>query len=349
MPSVPHRNRTVRPTIVRQLDAKLGRLIRPMDAPPPNRLVARAKALLAGLCLTVLATCTSLINPAAQEGGTAVTQWTLIADEYGAGNANWRTLAIMHRAMHDALNAAQPIYARWSPPTADEPPADGAPPPVAMAAAAHEVLLRLHPDNRGDTDRAFGSVLARYPDGAARQAGIRLGTAIGAAAVRERVRDGSANNRAFAGSDQPGRWRPTPSGYLTSGTNDTHPFLFASAATVPLAAPPDLGSATYMQQRAETLRLGGAQGSERMPDQTMAALFWAYQSSQRGYVYLAVKLLAAHPRPGGLAEQARIMSQLTAAMADSAILVWGEKEKFSFWRPITAIRTAQRETDAANP
>lgn len=32
------------------------------------------------------------------------------------------------------------------------------------------------------------------------------------------------------------------------------------------------------------------------------------------------------------------MSQLAAAMADSAIMTWSEKEQFSFWRPITVIQ-----------
>jgi hypothetical protein len=34
------------------------------------------------------------------------------------------------------------------------------------------------------------------------------------------------------------------------------------------------------------------------------------------------------------------MAQLTAALADSAIITWNEKARFSFWRPITAIRAS---------
>jgi hypothetical protein len=37
-------------------------------------------------------------------------------------------------------------------------------------------------------------------------------------------------------------------------------------------------------------------------------------------------------------EEARILSLLTAAFADSAIIIWNGKEKYSFWRPITEIR-----------
>src|SRR5580658_3618493 len=91
------------------------------------------------LCLAVSA-CTSLATKAERRGGDAVTQWTLIGDYYGNGGANWHTLAIMQMAMHDAGNAAHPVFGRWWPAAADEPAADGANPEVAMAAAAAQVL-----------------------------------------------------------------------------------------------------------------------------------------------------------------------------------------------------------------
>ena len=78
-------------------------------------------------------------------------------------------------------------------------------------------------------------------------------------------------------------------------------------------------------------------------------MFWAYQSSQRGFIALGAALLDANPRPGGLAEHARIMSQLAAAMADSAILIWVEKERFERWRPVTAIRAMVQGADRWQP
>jgi hypothetical protein len=51
----------------------------------------------------------------------AVTEWSLLADSIAHGAANWHSLAIMHQAVHDAQNAAEPVYARWFPATADEP------------------------------------------------------------------------------------------------------------------------------------------------------------------------------------------------------------------------------------
>src|ERR1700677_1127405 len=122
--------------------------------------LGRVGALFGALCLTA---CASLATKAERRGGDAVTQWTLIADYYGNGAANWRTLAIMQMAMHDALNAAHPMYARWSPAAAIEPAAAGANPEVAMASAAFEVLLYLHPDRQAETRAAFATIMARYP------------------------------------------------------------------------------------------------------------------------------------------------------------------------------------------
>ena len=309
----------------------------------PSAVIGRALAGLLSLAFAAAAPSDSEIAP---PDGDSVTQWSLIADDYGEGAANWRTLAIMQMAMHDALNAAHPVYARWWPPAPGEPAADGANPEVAMAAAADQVLLMLHPDHKNETDTAFQAVLTHYADNAGKAAGIRLGKAIGAEAVKRRVHDGFDERHLFQGENEPGRWRPTPSLFATSPTNDVRPFLFASASDVPTTPPPKLGTARYQQQVAATRSLGGINSTKRTPEETEDAYFWAYQSSQRGFLNLAVRLLAAHPPPGGNYEEARIMAELTVALANSAILTWDEKAKYYFWRPITAIRADRQSADA---
>ena len=273
----------------------------------------------------------------ASPSATLVTEWTLTADYYGRGAPNWRTLAIMHRAMHDALNAARPTYARWSPPAPDEPAGRDADPNVAMAAAAAEVLRQLHPGHLRNTERVIDRTLGRLPDGSAKSAGIALGTAIGVAEVRRRAEDGWTRSRRFAGGEGTGRWRPTPTRFATSPTNDIRPFLFARTTDVAAVPPPAIGSPAYLSSRAEVRRLGVGSSKERTNFQSDEALFWDRQLTQRGMVRLATELMNRHPREGGVFDHARIMAQLTAALADSAILIWWEKERFSFWRPVTAI------------
>ena len=269
----------------------------------------------------------------------SVSEWTELADVYGDGLANWRTQAIMHQAIHDALNAALPTYERWTPRAGDEPSAVGALPEAALAAAAAKVLRMLHPSRQDDTDRALNRALDRYRAGKAREAGIQLGEAIGRAAVERRDNDGGSDVRPFVSSTELGRWARTPEEYGGSNTTSTLPFLFIAADASRAPPPPAIDSDDYRRSLEEVRRLGGANSTERTDAQTQAAIFWAYQSSQRGYLHLAVRLLDEMPQPGGPMDHARILSQLASALADSAILSWREKEHFSFWRPVTAIRS----------
>jgi hypothetical protein len=165
-----------------------------------------------------------------------------------------------------------------------------------------------------------------------------LGSAIGRAAVERRAKDGSGEMKLFQGSRAPGRWRPTPVAFATSRTNESRPFLFASVDDVQDIPPPALGSPEYTREREEVRRLGGVHSAERTAEQTTHAAFWAYQSSQRGFVDLGVRLMETHPPSGGIHAQARVLAQLAAALADSAILTWHEKAKYAGWRPVSAMR-----------
>jgi hypothetical protein len=116
--------------------------------------------------------------------------------------------------------------------------------------------------------------------------------------------------------------------------------LFSSVTDLPIPPPPVLGSPEYLRQLGETRRLGALHSAVRTREQTTDAFFWAYQTSQRGFVELAVRLLAAHPPADRVWAEAHILAELTAALADSAIIVWQAKERYAFWRPITALRVS---------
>ena len=282
-----------------------------------------------------------LVATSAHALPTSVTVWTDEADRFGNGNANWHSLAIMHRAMHDALNAVQAVFARWDPAEAGEPAAAGASAEAAMETAAATVLAELHPDRRAEVGSLLEDELARLPAGAARDQGRVLGIAVGEAAVARRRDDGFRQLRLFPGSDVPGVWRPTPPLYQSSGTTSTMPFLFAGRDGIPGQAPPEPGSPRYLADVEVTRRIGGAMSALRTPAQADAAIFWAYQSTQRGYVHWAATMIDQDPHRFTLAQQARMMAQTSAAMADSAIFIWAAKERWVYWRPVDAIRSGR--------
>ena len=294
----------------------------------------------AALLCVMIVSCGKAPEQSSLPGPGALTRWTLLTDYYGEDQSNWRTLAIIHMAMHDALNAARPTYVRWFPPAAGEPSAAGADPEVAMAAAAAEVLTRLHPTRADVTERTFRAALDRAPNGPGTDAAIRLGRAIGAEAVRRREKDGWAATRLFKGGTGPGVWRPVPPTFANSGVSGIRPFLFNAVTDLPGVPPPSITSPKFLADVAESRRVGGALKADRSVAQTNSAIFWARQSPQRGFGRVALTML-----PADIFASARIISQLAAAFADSAIIIWSAKERYSFWRPITVIQDPAQAGD----
>jgi hypothetical protein len=276
----------------------------------------------------------SAVPPAGPQGG-PVTAWTVAADMLGGGGVNWRTLAVMHIAMHDALNAVEPRYRRIMPPLPDEPA--GADPTVAMAAAAYQVLLARHPEHAANVaDFLFRDTLSRTPPGPAQDAGIQLGGAIALAAFA-RYTPSTTPPKPFPASEEDGKWRPTPPFRQAALVGEAKPFLFDTLDVAYGPPPPALGSPEYIAAVEEVRRLGDDRPRGRNQDQTTAAEFWGRQTSQRNYLYLGMSLIADHPLEGGMWDEARAMAMLTMALADSYILAWEAKRHWSYWRPITAI------------
>ena len=232
-----------------------------------------------------------------------MTRWSLAADRLGRGAANWRTQAIMHKAMHDALNAAAPRYARWAPPAADEPPADGAAPLVAMAAAAYQVLLARHPEHApAEADALFREVLrgGAGPRGGRRHP-PRSPPRSGSPPWRGTPRPPPCRGPSRPASSPAGGARRRPSCSWGS-VGDDKPMLFGAKDGAELRGPQPPGLDTDQNTARPWRRCAGwawlCPRSGRT-HQEAAAYFWAYQSSQRGFVHLAAALMAERPLPGG--------------------------------------------------
>jgi len=267
----------------------------------------------------------------------AVTQWSEFAIDPRRGDYHWHSVVLVHAAMHDTLNAIRPRYGRWTPANADEPPAAGALPEAAVAAAAHTVLT-LERDGQGPAiDAMLERALVAVPDGPGKSAGVALGRAIGVATVSRRSRDWDVSVKPFPTGTEAGVWRAAPPFFRIAMTARYEPFAFGPGEEAPLPLPPVLGSAAYLEAVAEVRELGARNSTRRTPAQTRAAFYWADQNSQRNFHALAVRLLASRPPPHDLWESARSMALLSFALTDSFVLAWAAKERFGFWRPITAI------------
>jgi hypothetical protein len=284
----------------------------------------------------------ALLAPSAHAAD-AVTRWSEFAirpnedDDY-----DWHSVVLMHAAMHDALNAIRPRFAPWtgrSPAGSPIEATGGADPEAAVAAAAHAILsAAASPSDRPKVDVLLAAALAPIPDLPGKRAGVELGRAVAATARARRAADWRVPLDDFSTGSAPGVWRPTPPFLLIAKVGRYQPFAFSLDERPPLPPPPALGTSAYVDAVAEVREIGALESARRTSAQTSAAVFWAQQNSQRNFHALAIRLLAEKPGEPDLWMSARIMALMSFAMADSAILAWPAKERFRFWRPITAIR-----------
>src|SRR5215510_15590790 len=79
-----------------------------------------------------------------------------------------RVLAMVHAAMHDAVNAVEPRYETY----ASDLTAPRADAEAAAAAAAHRVLVGLFPAQQTRWDSALAESLSAIPDGRREEAGV---------------------------------------------------------------------------------------------------------------------------------------------------------------------------------
>jgi len=269
-----------------------------------------------------------------------VTAWSRLASGGEIGEFDPHATTLMHAAMHDTLNAITPRYARWTAATPDEPPAANAAPEAAVAAAAHAVLLAgSEPENSKRIDAALAAALNTVPDGPRKAAGIALGKAIAAATLAHRAGGGDVPIAPFTQSNKAGHWRATPPDIKAQPPLARYqPFSGAAALDIPVANPPKLGSPAYIAAVTEVRSLGDELSKARSEEQTLAAYFFADQTSHLNFIDLAIRLLEARPVPQDIWDSAPTMTLMSIALSDAWILTARAKERFHLWRPITAIR-----------
>src|SRR5262245_23681529 len=234
----------------------------------------------------------ALTAPAQAADG--VTRWSEFAIQPTEdGEHDWHTVALMHAAIHDTLNAIRPRFAPWTDrSSAGSPvePTGDADPEVAVAAAAHAILsAAASPDDRGKVDAQFAAALDAVPDRPGKQAGVELGRAIAARTRARRAADGRVPLNDFSTGREPGVWQPTPPFFLIGKVGRYQPFAFSVDEPAPLPPPPALESRAYLDAVSEVRELGARESARRTPAQTSAARFWADQNSQRNFHALAIR------------------------------------------------------------
>ena len=283
-----------------------------------------------------LAGCLSLVSmtPA---GADVVTNWNQHVITVG-GPQIQRTLAMVHIAMFDVINAIDPRYTSYL--TLPAPPA-GASAEAAAASAARGVLVRLFPAQQPTLDAFLSASLADVPDGPGETAGVAYGDLVAQAIYDARLSDNIlASGPAYVPGTAPGTYQltsPGPPQPVNTNAPNWVPFALQSASQFRTNGPDVLTSARYASDLAEVQQRGALAGSTRTADEDVIAR-WHTEQAQFQFNRIA---RAETPNDGReLIEHARLFALLNIALADATTSVFEAKYAFNSWRPVTAIRNA---------
>jgi hypothetical protein len=311
----------------------------------------------------------------APAGGDAVILWNARAGEAATKACiaplddpfhESRMYAMMHIAIHDALNA---IDRRFQPYVFDKRVEPGASPEAAVAAAARDVMVPLLGQlprelpfiTQACIDAALAGVEAAYtatltalPDGPAKTQGIAAGQAAAAAILARRAADGAVGpflNTSCPQDTSPGKYQCTP-GYAFVAFEvwaKVTPFALQDSAQFRPGPPYAVTDKAYTADYNEVKSLGGdgsTTPSARTGDQTEIAYFW-WESSPLKWSRIG-RTVSTNT---GLNpwQNARFFALLNMALADGYIAMSATKNHYSYWRPITAIRAGETDGNADTP
>jgi hypothetical protein len=246
-----------------------------------------------------------------------------------------RILAIMHLAMHDAVNAVDPRFATYA---VVENVNTGGSPDAAVAAAAYTTLRELFPEHAGKFEAEFDARTRLVADAGRRSRGVAAGQRAASQLLAMRKDDGAANAAAWPAGKRPGEYRPTPPDFTPAAFSHwgaIRPFALSSSAQFRPSPPPPVGSLQAAADLAEVRAIGGTASTRRTFEQSEIACFW-YEASTQGWNRIAREVGVAQGLD--LWEHARLLALVNVAMADGFIGGFEAKYHYNHWRPATAVR-----------
>ena len=254
-----------------------------------------------------------------------------------------RAQAMMHIAMHDALNAVIPLYRRFAYRGNDF----FAHPIAAAAQAAHDVLLSQYPGQQTRLGVDLANWLSRIPDGPPKTRGITLGKQSAAAILALRTGDGWDFQGTYTFSSELGAYQTTPpfNGFVFQpGFRFAKPFGLRAPDQFRPVPPPELDSHKYAAAFNEVKDFGRVDSMVRTLDQTRYAVWWM-EFPEASVNRLARQLVT--QRGTHLWRAARMFALLNMSHFDGFVATWDSKYEHNRWRPYTAIREANRDHNPA--
>jgi hypothetical protein len=252
----------------------------------------------------------------------------------------------MHAAIYDAVNAIdrthRPYLVRLNgvPRSASQ--------DAAAVAAAHQVLVALHPAFKTTLDAALQQSLAEILDGHDKIEGIRIGQTVANRVLALRSNDGSnAQPIPYVFGTAPGDYQSTPPNFppqpqFTHWSRVT-PFALQSGNQLRPGPPPALTSDSYSDALNQIKSLGIVDSTTATSDEALTGRFWN-GAIQNYWNEISQTLSRANSLT--TAQNARLFALLNLSFADDVIAFYDAKYTYNFWRPVTAIRAADADNNS---
>jgi hypothetical protein len=252
-----------------------------------------------------------------------------------------RNFAMLALAIDTAVNSIDHTHQ----PESGEPAATpGVSAPAAAVAAGHDTLVALYPDHREDLDNRLAGDLAAIGNDDAAQQGARVGHAAAQLILDSRAHDGADTPAPpYVTDSAPGHYQSTPPAsappvFTTWGS--VMPFALHRGDQFRPPAPPALDSPAYAAALNEVQQMGSKTSTSRTAAESEDAIFWA-APIQNYWNTIADQVAAEHHTD--LDATAYLLAQLDTTLADATIALYDAKYTYQLWRPITAIREADRD------
>jgi hypothetical protein len=271
-----------------------------------------------------------------------------------------RLYAIANVAMHDALNAITPRFARY----ADTGPIDrDASAAAAVLTAAHDAIVGADPVAQAATDAWYASQMAALSGTGGVADGVSIGHRAAAAILARRATDGVAGGGVgpYHPGSNPGDYQftfpfntPDFDFFGTGGFADASnwgtvvtPFVLRSASQFrpgrPYGAPSNAAAvltSRYTADFNEVKAIGCAGCAARTPTQTEIALFWR-ENSPTGWN--RITRVIAEQQHLDAADAARLFAVLQMGEFDAYTASLEAKYYYNFWRPVSAVALAESD------
>jgi len=249
-----------------------------------------------------------------------------------------RAMAFVQVSVFEAVNA---ITGRYPSSRVNITPPPGASVDAAVAASTRTVLLKLVPTQQAAIEADYQAALKSLPDSAAKAGGIAVGEQAAAACLARE--DGMGVPDTYRPHATAGVYVPT---LLPAVPNwgKRKPWVMSGGDQFRPGPPPGLTSETWARDYNEIKAIGGKNSVQRSPEQTAIAKFW--EETAPAVYWPVVRSVAATPGRD-VTENARLLAVAAMAMDDGLVAVFDAKYTYNFWRPVTAIRNGDLDSNDA--